>query len=91
MSEKEKGCITKEDAERWNRCVYEPNWERVERYRQATGIPAPPMEPRPVYATGKCIWRKKGGRCVNAECPARGAWCPAEDYPGLCKFESEGA
>lgn len=91
MPTKESGWITPEDIEHWNRCVYEPNRERVAEYRRLTGIPAPPMEARPVYGSGQCAWRKKGGRCANPDCPARGAWCPAEDYPGLCKFASDGA
>lgn len=91
MPTKESGWITPEIIEHWNRCVYEPNRERVAEYRRLTGIPEPPMEARPVYGSGQCAWRKKGGRCGNPNCPARGAWCPAEDYPGLCKFASDGA
>lgn len=91
MPTKESGWITPDDIARWNRCVYEPNRDRVAEYRRVTGIPEPPMEARPVYGSGQCAWRKKGGRCGNPNCPARGAWCPAEDYPGLCRFASDGA
>lgn len=91
MPTKESGWITPDDIAHWNRCVYEPNRERVAEYRRLTGIPEPPMEARPVCGAGQCVWRKKGGRCGNPNCPARGAWCPAEDYPGLCKFASDGA
>lgn len=45
------------------------------------------------YGTGISRQREAGkdGRCANPDCHARGAWCPAEDYPGLCKFASDGA
>lgn len=37
MCENERGCITREGIEHWNRCVYEPNRERVAEYRQYNG------------------------------------------------------
>lgn len=82
MPTKESGWITPDDIARWNRCVYEPNRERVEKYRKtATQEPPDPGSKR------HCSWCYDEF-CVYDRCPARGDWCPTENYPGLCRFDS---
>lgn len=87
MPTKESGWITPADIEHWNRCVYEPNRERVAEYRRLTGIPAPPMPVCQGYNSKACQWCRNE-ICVNAYCPMRGDYCPVTDYPGMCRFDS---
>lgn len=39
--------------------------------------------------TNNCKWLSDDWdeRCTNGDCPACTDWCPAVNYPGLCKFE----
>lgn len=69
-------------ADRWNKCVYAPNRERVEKYRKTATQELPdPGSKR------HCSWCYDEF-CVYDRCPARGDWCPTENYPGLCRFDS---
>lgn len=79
MPTKDHGLITLEDIERWNRCVYEPNRERVEEYRRMIGTQeASADDYQPGHNANGCCWCQDE-ICVNANCPMRGDYCLMTD------------
>ncbi len=78
--------INRELADRWNKCVYEPNRERVAEYkRQLVRLQGTSGDDSP-----ECGW-DRDETCVNAICPARGTRCPTVNCPGLCRYDTRRA
>lgn len=69
-------------AEEWNRCIYEPNKERVAEYRKRHG-----KEPSSPQDEVSCRWCYDEV-CVYDQSPACTHYCPTENFPGLCRFDS---
>lgn len=69
-------------AAEWNRCVYEPNKERVAEYRKQHK-----EESSKPQREGSCTWCYNEF-CVYDQSPACTDYCPTENYPGLCRFDS---
>lgn len=71
-------------AERWDRCVYQFNRERVEAYRgtHAATDDATQRQQEPVV---DCEWYQDEF-CVNGDCPAVADYCPVTEHPELCRF-----
>lgn len=67
-------------AARWNECVYYPNRERIAEYRKRTGTGSE-------QDSISCKWNCDEF-CTNGDSPARGDYCPTENEPGLCRFDS---
>lgn len=76
-----------EIAARWNRLVYEPNRERVAAYRRFFPAQEEVRFVEREHSENSCQWCRYEF-CTNADCPVRGDYCPVEDYPGVCRFES---
>lgn len=71
-------------AEEWNRRIYEPNKERVAEYRKRHG-----KEPPGPQDEISCRWCCDEV-CVYDQSPACTDYCPTENFPGLCRFDSRG-
>ena len=74
--------ITEEDARSWNKCVYEPNRNRVEAFRKRYGYPAemPPEDDK--GECGHCV----NGVCALRSCPAFRDACPIAEHTSFCKY-----
>ena len=89
-TQRETNSLDADAAANWNRKVYEPNREIVAQYKRRHGIPEErPQEDSEKYDSGSCAWCHDEF-CVNGDCPARGDYCPTENSPGLCRFDSRG-
>lgn len=68
-------------AQRWNRCVYDYNRERVAAYRSRH----PDVELNVQEPHIGCHWLEDEF-CTNGDCPVVADYCPAAEYPELCRF-----